>query len=70
MKRGLQMGPSLKIRAKGMKIEVERSDRSYLGIGKHSRAIWSIDGSISSGGQSKPLALTLSVYEPFSLCAP
>ena len=64
------MGPSLRIRAKGMKIEVERSDSNCFDIGKHSRVIWSIDENISSGGQSKPLALTLGVYEPCSLCAP
>ena len=64
------MGSSLRIRAKGMKVEVESSDSSCLDIGKHSRLIRSIDGSISSGGKSKPWKLTLGVYEPCPLCAP
>ena len=64
------MGPSLRIRAKGMKIEVERSDSNCLDIGEHSRVIQSIDESIDSEGQSKPLTFTLGVYEPCSLCAP
>ena len=64
------MRPSLGLHVKGMEIEVERSDSNCLDIGKHSRVIRSIHGSISSGGKLKPWKLTLGVYEPCPLCVP